>query len=147
MSTTDTVGPYPIDATVTDPSGVGSVTLVYRLGAGDWVEVPMALSGGTWTAAIPGMDAGNAADYYVRALDQAGQTSTAPAGAPGSFFTFRISAVFYSTDCEGTGDPAWQLGVSGGLCHRGIWVRADPVGTFYGLQPIQPEDDHTRTRV
>ena len=53
----------------------------------------------------------------------------------------------YTTDCEGAGDPAWQIGVTGDYATTGIWIRDDPVGTWYGTQPIQPEDDHTRIQV
>lgn len=143
VSTTETAGPYTVDATVDDPSGVGIVSLFYRVWFGLWVEVPMTLDAGAWSAAIPGLPAGSQVSYYVRALDSLGHASTNPPGAPGSFFTFRITEIRYSTDCEDPGDPAWQLGVSGDQATTGIWIRADPVGTVYNTQPIQPEDDHT----
>ena len=143
VSTTDIGGPYSIDATVDDPSGLGPVSVFYRVWAGGWVEVPMTLDAGTWSAAIPGLPAGSQVNYYVRALDSLGHVSTNPAGAPASFFTFRVTEILYSTDCEDPGDPAWQLGVSGDQATTGIWIRDDPVGTWYNGQPIQPEDDHT----
>jgi hypothetical protein len=35
--------------------------------------------------------------------------------------------------------------MSGDGATSGIWIRDDPIGTWLGTQPIQPEDDHTAT--
>jgi hypothetical protein len=40
-------------------------------------------------------------------------------------------------------DQGWTLGVPGDGATTGIWERSDPVGTLYGGQQVQPEDDHT----
>jgi hypothetical protein len=143
ISTTDTTGPYPVQATADDPSGVSTVSLFYRAVSAGWTEAPMTLNGGVWSAAIPGMPPGSQVLYYVRAVDSVGHASTNPSGAPGTPFTFRITEIIYSTDCEDPGDPAWQLGVAGDAATTGIWVRDDPVGTVYNGAVIQPEDDHT----
>jgi len=44
-------------------------------------------------------------------------------------------------DCET--DREWTLGVPGDDASTGQWLRADPVGTDYNGEPVQPEDDHT----
>jgi len=40
-------------------------------------------------------------------------------------------------------DLGWTLGTSGDDATTGLWVQADPVGTTYNSQPVQPELDHT----
>ncbi len=40
-------------------------------------------------------------------------------------------------------DLGWTLGVSGDDATTGLWERADPIGTVYNSQSVQPEDDHT----
>ncbi|MCB9531151.1 MAG: PKD domain-containing protein [Myxococcales bacterium] len=82
------VGPYtagaPITFTagVTDPSGVGTVTLSTS-GATDetWTETPMTLVGGRYSATLPGsaVVAGELA-YFVEASDTIGNVTLEPAG-------------------------------------------------------------------
>jgi hypothetical protein len=40
-------------------------------------------------------------------------------------------------------DGGWTVGAAGDNALTGIWVRADPVGTTYEGNVVQPEDDHT----
>ena len=40
-------------------------------------------------------------------------------------------------------DMAWTLGAEDDDASTGRWERADPFGTEYNSQPVQPEDDHT----
>ena len=44
-------------------------------------------------------------------------------------------------------DPGWTVGAPGDSATSGLWVRADPVGTWTGAPPnvllVQPGDDHT----
>ncbi len=136
--TTDTTGPYVITADVSDPSTVVSVDLIVNVGNGLPVIYEMANVGGaTYSAAIPGMPVNSSLEYTVTASDGAGLTSDS---GP---FTLLVGTSFYFTDAENPGDPGWQLGVSGDTATTGVWVRADPVGTFYNGVNIQPEDDHT----
>jgi hypothetical protein len=37
----------------------------------------------------------------------------------------------------------WTAGAPGDDATTGIWERTDPQGTYYGGNPVQPEDDHT----
>ncbi len=37
----------------------------------------------------------------------------------------------------------WSVGAPGDSASQGNWLRADPVGTTYGGEVVQPEDDHT----
>jgi hypothetical protein len=40
-------------------------------------------------------------------------------------------------------DQGWTAGVGGDDATTGIWERGDPVGTWWGDEPVQPEDDNT----
>ena len=89
-------GDITIQATVTDASGVGSVTLYYRTsGTTPFASATMAAQGGDLfqatipaaTVKVPGVD------YYLVAADQAqpSNTSKDPAGAPGAPHSFTVT--------------------------------------------------------
>jgi hypothetical protein len=40
-------------------------------------------------------------------------------------------------------ESGWTAGAPGDDATEGVWVRVDPVGTYIGSNPVQPEDDHT----
>jgi hypothetical protein len=40
-------------------------------------------------------------------------------------------------------NPGWTVGDTGDNATTGIWERANPIGTIFGVLPVQPEDDHT----
>ncbi len=142
-TTTDTAGPYPIQATVTDFSTVSSVKLYYRLNGGGWIESMMVPAGNVYAANIPGMPAGTQIDFYIWAQDGIGLVATSPADAPAGFYSLFVTEIFYSYDVEDPGDANWQLGAAGDNATSGIWVREDPVGTVYEGAVVQCEDDHT----
>jgi hypothetical protein len=52
-----------------------------------------------------------------------------------------VPRVLASFDMES--DPGWTVGDTGDNATSGIWERDDPIGTYSGVDPIQPEDDHT----
>ncbi len=141
-STTDTAGPYEIAATITDPSTVASATLFFRINDGSWIGGPMTLSGGVYRASIPGQALGTRIDYYVQAVDGPGQINTNPPGAPASFFSLYITEMVYLYDSENP-EAGWQIGLPGDNAASGLWIRDNPVGTWYGTAAVQPEDDHT----
>jgi hypothetical protein len=142
-STTDTTGPYTIRARVIDASGVDEAWLYYRLNGGGWIPVLMTAQGDQYTASLPGYPPGIQIDFYLRAQDGVGISSTSPANAPAGFYTFWITLLSYEYDVENPDGPSWQLGAPGDQATIGIWVRADPNGTEFEGVPIQPEDDHT----
>ena len=87
------MGPYPIEATVTDLSTVTDVRLYYRLNEGAWLWVAMAHQGGdVYAADLPGSPAGSRIDYYVQAEDGAGLISTDPPAAPLFFYSLFITS-------------------------------------------------------
>jgi hypothetical protein len=40
-------------------------------------------------------------------------------------------------------NPNWTVGATGDDATAGIWTRVEPLGTYNGQTPIQPETDHT----
>jgi M6 family metalloprotease-like protein len=92
-SDTSFSGPYPVASTVTDLGArVDSVLLYYRFNGGGWTSVRMplvGLGGDQYEEAIVGAPGGAVIDYYLRAWDFAGNVTTDPPGAPGSYYSFR----------------------------------------------------------
>jgi hypothetical protein len=136
-------GPFPIEATITDPSTVAEAALVYRIAHGSWIETPMSRDGDLYRALIPQASPGDTCRYYVRARDGAGLESTSPPDAPGSSWSFVVTSIFYAYDAETQGSPPWIIGAPGDHGSRGVWVREDPTGMLFGADPVKPEDDHT----
>ena len=90
--TSNTAGPYAVCATVTDSSGIASVTLYWSRNAGAFASVPMTGSGtpNQYCANIPGPSVvGDWYSYYIEAVDSsmAGNASRSP--VTGSY-TFSI---------------------------------------------------------
>ncbi len=76
-NTGDTTGPYVVDATITDPSGVASATVYYRVDGGGWTTDAMSdLGGNDWQGEIPGQSIGSVIDYYISATDLADPPNT-----------------------------------------------------------------------
>ncbi len=74
--TGDTSGPYGVSATITDPSGVTSASLFYRVNGGSYTSLGMSVAGSTWTASIPGQSEGSLIEYYITATDGASPSNT-----------------------------------------------------------------------
>jgi M6 family metalloprotease-like protein len=90
-------GPYPVTSTVTDLGAqVDSASLYYRYNGGPWERLTMHLGGGgggtLHEEEIPPAPNGATIDYYLSAVDFAGNTGTDPGGAPGAFYTFHRTA-------------------------------------------------------
>jgi hypothetical protein len=88
-----------------DPDGVGSLTLNYRVNpATAFTPLPMAQqASGVWTAAVPGQTAGRIIHFYVSAVDALGTTNFAPAKGPAS------RALYQVADGQATGLPVHEL--------------------------------------
>lgn len=97
--------PVTISVRATDPDGVTSATLSYRVNPTTvFTTIPMTLqSTGTWTATIPGQTSGKIVHFYVTAQDALGATAFAPAKGPSS------RALFQVADNQGTALPAHEL--------------------------------------
>ena len=84
-----------IDATITDPSGIGSAILHYRLAGGAWQQAALALTNGHYLAAIPAAAVvPPATEYYLEATDSsaAQNASTLPTSGMAGPFRFTVVA-------------------------------------------------------
>jgi hypothetical protein len=101
--TTDTVGPYRVEAQVVAPNGVYRLLLRLRQAPTSGVFADIRLQaideqhdGGTYFAELPGRPAGTLFEYYLLLIDGAGKGGgelvNYPAGAPGELLSFSIVA-------------------------------------------------------
>lgn len=84
-----------LTATVTDAaSGVSAVAAYYkRADAVEWSSVSLEPSGDLWQGSIPGTDVtGSGMNYYLEAVDVAGNTAAYPINGAADPLYFRISA-------------------------------------------------------
>ncbi len=146
--TSDTAGPYTVQAAITDLTGVDSYALHYTSSsAGGPFTVPMVVvdaGTGLVEADIPGQATGTRVQYWITAADDLGNTSAAPAGAPWPTYGFMVASVttVAADDMETAG--SWQVNAQGGdTATSGIWENGDPIGTIQNVDYVQPEDDHT----
>ena len=143
-ATSDTFGPYLVNADIVDFSTVASAVLYYRVNEGVWTTTAMSLlSGDTYQGSIPGAPANSQIDYYIWAEDGVALASTEPADAPAGFYSLYITETLYAYDVEDPEDTDWAIGAPGDAATTGIWERVDPIGTEYNSAPMAPEDDHT----
>ncbi|HET6456128.1 MAG TPA: hypothetical protein VFI02_17110 [Armatimonadota bacterium] len=100
-TTSNLAGPYRISARVTDPSGVGDVTLYWNKNTGTYSSISMTISSlNTYYGEIPGPSApGDTYHYYLQARDSstAQNVSKYPAGAPGTVNSFSMAAIASAT--------------------------------------------------
>jgi len=97
--------PVTISVRASDPDGVASATLNYRVNPGNtFTSILMALQAdGTWTADIPGQAAGKIVHFYVSAQDSLGASACAPDKGPDA------RALYQVADAQGTPLPAHEL--------------------------------------
>lgn len=97
--------PVTISVRASDPDGVASATLHYRVNpATAFTALPMTLQPiGAWTASLSGQDAGKIVHFYVTALDGLGVSAEAPAKGPDS------RALYQVADAQGTALPTHEL--------------------------------------
>ncbi|MCK5033721.1 MAG: immune inhibitor A, partial [Calditrichia bacterium] len=81
---------YEISAIINDNSGMGEVYLNYEINS-QMNNIQMTQQNdSTFVGNIPGQNAGTQVDYYVEAFDGQGNSSTAPANAPASMYSFTV---------------------------------------------------------
>jgi hypothetical protein len=87
-----------VSASASDPAGVQALTLWWSVSGGAWQQTPMlagsaaGLSGYTnYAGLIPGQPAGTLVQFYVRAADNLGVSSTFPARGPNSRALFKVA--------------------------------------------------------
>ncbi len=94
LSTFDETGPYTVTATVVDAlSGLASVTMHYSTDdGGSYATVAMSPTGNPdeFSGDVPGQSSGTRIKVYLDAMDNAGNGSSDPSGAPASTYEFGI---------------------------------------------------------
>ena len=96
---TDTsfTGPFPVQSTITDVSGVDSAYLYYRINSGAWQKLVMTLQGSNiYQATIPSQPLYTTVHYYLWARDKwvTPNSGCDPVGAPASgYYSFYIRPV------------------------------------------------------
>ncbi|MBM3324984.1 MAG: hypothetical protein FJY66_04885, partial [Calditrichaeota bacterium] len=104
--TMDEVGPYVMNATITDYSGVESATFYHGFNGINFTPQPMVHgSGNTWTASFGGYPAGTTIYYYMTATDASENHNTRTTAT----FDFSVLGVIYSDDME-SGEGGWTHG-------------------------------------
>jgi hypothetical protein len=94
---TISAGPYEIEATIMDYSGVLSASLWYATDGINFAEVVMTNTiGDTWVGDIPGQGVGTTIDYYLEATDASPQFNTGNTDT----YSFLILGVLFSDNME-----------------------------------------------
>ena len=113
-NTGDDVGPYTVYTSVSDYSTLESITLVYRIRAGNWIELPMTPLGDEhYRADIQGQPYGTLIEYYARATDVGELVGLDPPGAPETTYEFWVLEPLLSSDLE-SGVSDWEHYVATG---------------------------------
>ncbi len=111
-NTTDTQGPYEIETTMVEYSGVEEVTLRYNANGAGWQTVALESQGGNdYRAEIPGQPHNSMVVYYLYGRDTAGNIQMDPPGGPAEPYTFWVLPPILSADIEtaGTGWPHYVV--------------------------------------
>ncbi len=146
-NTGDTVGPYVVQATITDYSPLAEMHFYYTSSAdgGRAHELTLQvvdLGAGLYEVEIPGQPLGTLIQYWLTASDIAANSATAPVGAPWNNNSFQIVGCSNLVD-DFEVDLGWTVGDAGDDATTGIWTRVDPNGVWDGGTEVQPEDDAT----
>jgi len=147
--TGDFLAGYDIVGTaVSIPSGDGEINegtaaLYYSVDGGGFNSVALIATGNPdeFMAHIPAQSDGSVVEYYLFAENDLGSSGTSPEDAPASLHYFQVNDEFPD---EMEFDTAWHRGdIMEETAGTGRWERADPVGTSYSGNVVQPGDDHT----
>ena len=143
-SRSDTIGPYIAQAIITDFSPLAETTLYYRANGGAFTPINFSSQGpNIYNAQIPGQPWHTLVEYYIQARDTGDNTATSPAGAPAVLHHFYVEPTVTIFDDDMEFDRGWTVGGPNDTATTGVWVRVDPNGTYAGVDPVQPEDDHS----
>ena len=81
-----------ISCSVTDDTGVASVTLIYRINGGSWQTVAMTyISGSTWTVTIGTFTDTSVIEFYIQAADSSPYNNYGVNDNDGSYYTFTVT--------------------------------------------------------
>ncbi|MFM1935929.1 MAG: hypothetical protein RI990_888 [Planctomycetota bacterium] len=109
--------------------------------------IPSPQSDGSFVVALPPAACPDVLSFYFQASSTSGTILRSPSSAPTLLHQATVGSdaselQVAADDFEGA-SSAWTVGAPGDNATSGIWQRVDPVGTFSGAIPAQPEDDRT----
>jgi len=84
---------YEVVAYVNDNSEIGDVYLNYAVNSHSQNILMIQQNDSLFSGQIPGQNAGTMVEYYIEAFDGQGNSSTAPAYAPTSMYSFMVSSL------------------------------------------------------
>jgi len=147
-TTDDTGGPYLVEATINDVSGVAEMAMHYTSSTqgGPLTANLEEVDGqpGHYRALLPGQAIGTLVQYWLTAQDDLGQTSQSPLGAPWPVHSFQVAEGGAYLDEDFEASSGWVVDADGqDDAGSGIWTWGDPIGTDYDGNPVQTENDHT----
>ncbi len=120
-------------------------TVTYRIDGGSWSTIAMTQGAANqYTATLPAQSCLSVVDYYVTATDIGSFSQSDPGNAPATFYSYTVaSSANTIADDAFESASGWTIGWPGDTATTGIWTLGNPLGTFNGAIPVQPEDDHT----
>lgn len=131
-----------IQATVAERSDgfSGNISLYYRFGTtGNFIEVPMSLSGDTYRGTIPGTLCGRTVHYYVTAYSSSGIPVSDPLEAPAATYSYQVVELTVPLEDNFQTDKGWTVqnnNLSDGAWERGVpaddGTDGDPTTDFDG---------------
>ncbi len=131
-----------IKSTITDFSNIATKEVVYRVNGGDFTAVPMTatIAPNQYQGMIPGQPWGTNVDFYVHAVDVAGNAAVDPPGAPANLYHILVQQAYFTDNFES--DRGW-IPFQKSDTQNGRWARWDPIGQQYQGQQTEPVGDHT----
>ncbi len=150
-NTEDTGGPYVVESTITDLTGVAERHLYYTSSTtGGPFEAPLTVIDaltGLVRGEIPGQALGSRVQYWLTAADPVGNVSAEPFGAPWPTFVFQVAQATPLVADDMETDTGWLVNVNGtDTATTGVWTRVDPalvVDVDNASRVVSPADDHT----
>lgn len=103
------LGPFPVNATIIDTSGIDTAMVVYRVNGGNWDTIPMvAMSGSSFSGTIPAVSDLDTVEYFLIAIDASLSHNQGRYPSAGYLTLIASSGLYtpYFTDFE-TPDSLW----------------------------------------
>ena len=129
MITTDDIGPYVVETTVTEYSDFADLSLVYNVNGAGWTPLPMTRARDeVYGAGIPGQAHGSLVKYFISGEDVGGNAATDPAEAPWENYEFWVLEALFTEGME---------------YGAGNWFHYMLGDTFYDQWHLSVERNHT----